>query len=392
MRLKSIAMLGLCVWSLLTGEAAAQVRPAPETRAAAEIAQAERARGAAEAELPPPEVMLEIWQVPVARPYAVDEADMIRLGFEQELPAPGERSARRRAAELRASAALVEGEGRSRELGLRFAHAVVDHQQAVKSHEVHVLHLRLSQRTLELARARHAVGGALSDVSMAELEVARSAALVASDDVRAQTTRQLVEAWSGAAPPKAAVERAELTQLRLARNAELAEARAEHSRSGWPDFRVGASYFAPSGEMKRQGFGVSLGMKLPWLWGGRSGLQSAAESRARALSHELDVKKRDLAAELVQARGAMKAAQTQLQLLRAEVLPALLRARTLTQSAYGSGQSRLEDLLRAEALLVETEMEVVVVEAELAHRTADLEFALGSSEAAGSRNGERNDR
>jgi outer membrane protein TolC len=161
------------------------------------------------------------------------------------------------------------------------------------------------------------------------------------------------------------------------RDAELAEANAEHARSQWPEPRLGVSYFAPSGQMAGHGVGVSLGMQLPWLWGGRGGAQLAAESRSRALSQDLLAKQRDIAIEVLVARGAANAVQRELSVLREAVLPATLRARALAESAYQSGQARLQDVLQAEAQQVDVEMQIVELETELAHHTADLAFAQG---------------
>jgi outer membrane protein TolC len=217
----------------------------------------------------------------------------------------------------------------------------------------------------------------LADVSALEVETARAEALVAADDARVRTSQALLQALRGAGSLEPVGERPELASLRAARDAELAEAHAQHARSRWPDPRVGVSYFAPSGEMTEHGFGVSLGLKLPWLWGARAGSQQAAESRSRALSQDLAAKKRDIAIEVIAARGAASAVQSELTVLRDRVQPATLRARKLAEGAYQSGQGRLEDVLRAEAQQVEVEMQIVELEIELAHHDADLAFALG---------------
>jgi outer membrane protein, heavy metal efflux system len=378
MRLTSIVLMGLpLLWSLTTRYASAQTTP--ELRAAARAAEAVRQEGQAEAELPPLEVMLEVWGVPLRRPYAFDDADMIRVGVEQELPAPGARSSVRRAASLQAQSLQADGQARRRALALRKAHAVVEHHAALRSHRVHLAHLRLAERTLQLARARHAAGGSLADVSALEVEVARAAALVAADEARARTSLDMLAALRDVPSLEPTRERPELTALRLARDAELAEAAARRARNGWPTPRVGLSYFAPSADMAEHGFGVSLGLRLPWLWGSRSGAEQAAASRSRALGEELAVKQRDLALSLIEARGAVATAQGSLSVLKARVLPATQRAQQLAQAAYQSGQGRLEDVLRAEAQQVDTEMQIVELESELAHRNADLAFALGSA-------------
>lgn len=376
MQRKSLCLLGLpLVWSLSLRHASAQV--SHEARAATQAAHATIQEGDAEAELPPLEVMVDVWGVPLERPYAIDDADMIRVGVEQQLPAPGARGSLRRAASLRAQAMVAEGDVRRRALALRNAHAVVEQRAALRSHQVHLVHLQLSERTLEIARARHAAGGPLADVSTAEVEVARAAALVAADEVRAKTSQAVLAGLHGAEALKAVQERPELVALRRARDAELAQGEAERTRSAWPAPRVGVSYFAPSAGMADHGFGISLGMSLPWLWGSRAGAGQAAVSRSRALTEELSIKQRDVALETIEAQGAVNATQASLAVLRERVLPATSRARQLAQGAYESGQGRLEEVLRTEGQLVETEMQIVELENELAHRTLDLDFSLG---------------
>lgn len=376
MRSRFLYLLGLPLsWSLSIPQASAQTTP--EARAAVHAAAAVERESEAAGELPPPEVMLELWGVPVSRPYAVDRASMIRISLEQELTAPGQRSSLRRVANLRAEATRAEGVARSRALALRLAHATLEQRGAERSHRVHLVHLQLSERTLAIARARHAAGGPLQDVSMAEIETARAAALVTADEQRALTSQALAEALRGAGSLEPTSERPELVALQRARDAELAQAEAERKRNGWPAPRIGASYFPPSGGMTEHGFGLSVAMKLPWLWGSRSGSEQAAAGRARALNEELAAKQRDVTLEVVAARGAANEVRSTLTVLQQQVLPATTRARQLARAAYESGQGRLEQVLQAEAQHVDTEMQIIELESELAHRSADLDFALG---------------
>jgi outer membrane protein TolC len=165
--------------------------------------------------------------------------------------------------------------------------------------------------------------------------------------------------------------------LRWSREAELADARAEQARRGWPDFRVGASYFAPTSGRDEHGFGVTLGMKLPWLWGDRSSRQGAANARARGLEQQLVAKRRDLNADTVEAEGALAAAESMQRVLREQVLPVAERGSQLSLSAYQSGQGKLDDVLRAATARVEAEMELVRVEGEIQHRKVELAFLQG---------------
>ncbi|HVY28714.1 MAG TPA: TolC family protein [Polyangiaceae bacterium] len=357
----------------------------PEVKSARLGAVAAAEEAEAEAELPPPELTLDVWRVPVTRPYDVPAADMIRLGIEQELSSPGERRAAREAAQLRGRALLAEAQGRSRALSLRVLHARAELAQVESSHRVHEQHLALAERTLALANARHAAGGSLADATIAEIEVSRARAEVAGDAARSESAAEVMALLqhSGAdasAAPKG--ERPELLALRLSREAELVNARAARSRSSWPDFRVGASYFAPTTGRAEHGFGITLGMKLPWLWGARNGRARAALSRAEALEAEHAAKQRDLATDAAVARGQLQAIESSLRVTREQTLPVIERNHRLAESNYASGAGRLEDTLRAAALLLDTQMEIVRAEAEIAHLKLDVAYLEAGSTPA----------
>ena len=356
----------------------------PEGKAARLSAQAVEQEAKAEAELPPPELTLDVWRIPVTRPYDVPGADMIRLGVEQELVSPAEREARRGAAQLRGDALRAEGETRSRELFLRLAHARVEQARAEAAHAVHQRHLSLAQRALELSRARHAAGGVLADVTLAEIEVAEADAAVSGDAARAESAESVVAALrAGGAEPAAPSngERPELRALRLSREAELRTARAEQARSNWPDFRVGASYFAPTRERDAHAFGITLGMKLPWAWGARAELSRAALGRAEALQAERAAKQRDLALNAELARGELRAVRSRLRVTRERTLQLAERGRALADASYETEKGRLDDLLRAEAKRLEVEMEIVELEARIAHLEVDRAYWEAGSRA-----------
>ena len=76
----------------LTERAVLERHPALLAEASRATALERRAR--AEGALPPPELMAELWQVPLKRPYAVDDAGMLMLSLRQNVPAPGARAAR----------------------------------------------------------------------------------------------------------------------------------------------------------------------------------------------------------------------------------------------------------------------------------------------------------
>jgi hypothetical protein len=352
----------------------------PELRAGRQEADAALTEAEAEAELPPPEVTVDVWRVPVTKPYAVREADMLRIGVEQELASPAARDAQCESARLRGAAVQADAQSRSRALSQRLEHARADQEQVERSHLVHQQHLALAERTLTLAQARHEAGGSLNEVTLAQLEAARARAELAGDQARAASAAQVVTTLvaGGVVDWRSdRGERPELAALRLSREAELQNARSEQARSAWPDFRVGVSYFAPTLARDEHGFGVTLGMKLPWAWGAKSGKARAARSRAEAFEAEREAKLRDLQTDAAVVRGQLQAAEASLHVTREQTLPLAEQNQKLALASYESSAGKLEDTLRAEALRLEIQMEVVRLEAEIAHLKIDVRYLEG---------------
>jgi outer membrane protein TolC len=180
--------------SVLVAEA---LRSHPAIRAAEQRASAVRRLGDSEGSLPAPEAMTQIWQVPIARPYAVNDAQMIMFGVGQKFPAVGARDARRRAADHDAEAELAGSSEVARLVRREVSHAFADYVEASARHRVHREHRALVQRTLDVAAARHAAGGSLSDVAQAEVELARTDADVVTDGTRIEAARSRLNALVG---------------------------------------------------------------------------------------------------------------------------------------------------------------------------------------------------
>ncbi|MEO7331374.1 MAG: hypothetical protein ABI193_22555, partial [Minicystis sp.] len=161
----------------------------PSLIAAAEHVRALTARAGAEGSLPAPELMLEIWQIPFAKPYALDKAGMIMMSVRQQLPAAGslDLTAQATALEARAGAAMVAVEARSllREADRAFA----DYVEATLLHTSHLEHRRVVEQMAAAARARYATGAPLADITKADLELARLDADVAREHGRVEEAR-----------------------------------------------------------------------------------------------------------------------------------------------------------------------------------------------------------
>lgn len=378
---------------------AAALRAHPAIRASQERAAA-RARDAESAgSLPPPEAMMQIWQVPIAKPYALGDAQMIMFGLGQRFPAG--RSARQQAGELDATAERAMGADRARLIRRDVDHAFADYVEATSRHRIHIEHRLVATRIVDLARARHAAGGSLVDFAQAEVELARVDADVVTDGTRIEAARGRLNALLGRdalaplGPPvdvepevsswdtktalaKARESRPELRAADAQRDARREEARAAEKDALIPAFSVAALYFAPTSPMPQHGYGVNASATLPWLWGeaadrrdGRREAAAAAASEARALRIPIE-------ADVATQEANVRAAGARLVTLRERALPASRRAFEVAWSGYVSSRIDVLTVVSTRRSVVDVESEMIVARASLDHALAELEAAVGA--------------
>lgn len=378
----------------------AAVRHHPGVRAAEERARATSLAADAEGRLPPPEAMVQIWQVPIARPYAVGDGQMIMVGLGQTFPAPGARGARERAAHHAADADLAAATDRRRLIRRDADHAFADYVEATARHRIHLEHRAVAERALSLAKARHAGGASLSDVAQAEVELARMESDVVTDRTRIEGARGRLNALLGRdanaplGPPiigepevatwdartastKAREARPEFKMAGAQFDARTEEARAAEQEAKLPSFTVAALYFAPTTPMPQHGYGVNASMSLPWLWGEASSRRDARRQSAVAASSEALAARIPIDAEVATAEANMRASALRLQALRDRALPASRRAFDVAWAGYESARTDVLVLLVARRSVVDVESEIVMARASLDHALAELDAAVG---------------
>lgn len=376
------------------------VRQHPAIAAATARAQSAALSAAAAGKLPPPEAMVQIWQIPIARPYAIGDAGMAMIGVSQAFPAPGTRDARESAGRALAGIERAMIEERARLLRRDADHAFAEYVEATDRHRVHVEHHAVAVRAVELARARLAAGAALTDVAQAETELARDDADVVGDrsrmlGARARLAAVLLRDPGAPLGPPALAEpvttawdlgrsRAEALSSRpeiLASKAEMAgraeEARAARHEATRPSFSVAALYFAPVGSMPAHGYGANAAMSLPWVWGEAGARRDAADAQAVAARRSAEAAPIAVAAEVAQADAMVRAAAERLLALRDRALPAGKRAFEIAWTGYESGRTDLATLLATRRAVVDVESELVAARAGLAHALVELDAAVG---------------
>jgi cobalt-zinc-cadmium efflux system outer membrane protein len=367
--------------------------------AAMQRAHATGLAGRAEGALPPPEAMVQVWQVPVSRPYALD-SQMIMVGVSQSFPAPGSRGAREaaRTSEARALEAMAKDRGRL--VARQAAHAFADYVEATARHTVHREHRDVAARVMAMAEARQASGGALTDVTQADVEAARVEADVVTDATLEESARARINVLLGRAAglplgaprtvdpevpawpldellAQARDARPELRAASAEREARRMDERAAAREATWPAFSVAALYFAPTTSMPEHGYGVNASMSLPWLWGAAGARQDAQRAQLAAATTAEQGAHVDVDAEVVLASAAARSAALRLGVLLGRALPATGRGFDATWSAYATGQRDVLTLLAAERAVVDVREQIVTTRAALDHALADLDAAVG---------------
>lgn len=372
----------------------------PAVAASEQRARATSVAAGASGSLPPPEIMLQIWQVPVARPYAINDAGMVMVGVGQRFPAPGALGARERAGEQMAAAGRAMSVDRARSIRRDAEHAFADYVESTARHTIHLDHRAIGQRALAIARARHAGGASLTDVTQAEVELARIDADVIGDKTRVIGARARLNALlsrdvtaplgiPAAGEPeisgwdlsteigKAREARPELRAAEAEHQARAEEARAASQEAKLPSFSVAALYFAPVGPVPVHGYGANATMSLPWLWGEASARRDAAREMAESARSEARAASIPVNAEVAMADANMRASALRLQALRDRALPASRRSFDAAWAGYEAGRTDVLTLLMAQRSVVDVESEIIVARASLDHALAELDASIG---------------
>ncbi len=368
----------------------------PTIRATQERASAVERRADAEGKLPSPELEVQVWQLPFTSTQG-----MLMAGVRQSFPAMGlALGARADAVRAEARGVKLESSNVERDLRKRAAHAFTDYYEANERVRLHGTHVELAQRILAAARARAEVGGPLSDVTQADVELAtmtveHEESRVRRQGARAEINALLVRGAEAALPnPVAAApaapawsitriveeaqsRRPEVAMARAA--AEVEDARSSVAKREWlaPTITVGALYFAPVGPTNISGAGATLTVELPWLWGERKARFDAARLEASASRTRVEGTRVDVAGEVSLAWRDAVAAALRVKSYDELVLPATHKALDVAFASYTTAKTDLPVLLLATRSLVDAELARLVAATTLEHALVDLDAAAG---------------
>jgi outer membrane protein TolC len=380
-------------------------RDLAETQARARAAEA---RSRAAGRLPDLEAKYEQWGVPLSRPWALDRSDTLMIGVRQSFPAWGSLDARGRAAAEEAGGAQDSARARRQEVAAQVRRTYATYYKADQELRLHLEHVGLTSRVLELAKLNQRTGHAgLQDVLRLELELTRLHTDVARIEREQRSSRALLNALMDRAPDAplgppedltvsptndvAALEksldanRPEIAAATRAvrRSEALLEGTKRSARV--PNLMVGVDYwYMPMGIETHHGYGAMVAINLPWLSGRRGDEVREGEQTVQAEQAALASTRNAVRYELRDAAARLESARQSFTIVDQDLLAQAKRSLDATQAAYASGHSDAVALLDALRSYLQVRIERVRALAELASSQADLERAAGTLAAEGS--------
>lgn len=380
----------------------------PGLAEAREQVQEREARASAARRLPDPELKYEQWGVPLGRPYALDQAQTLMLGLRQSFPAPGSLAARGRSARDDAEAAADAARSRRLDIVRQVKHAFWTYARADREYWIHLEHVDLAQRAVDLTRGEYRTGRATQqDVLRAIVELSRLHNDVAGIEQERTSARALLNTLM-ARPPGAPLgrpmvpetppagdirlvdlerrldsDRPELAAARRAIRSREASAEAARIAGRWPTFMVGADYWLMPQMEPHHAYGAMVSVSLPWLNPRHREEAREAEHARSAEEHALESAKNAALYELHDAAARVEAARQSLGIISRDLLPQARQSFEAAQSGFAAGQGTALALLDSLRSYLQVRVEESRARARLEMAVADLERAVGGDLAGG---------
>jgi outer membrane protein TolC len=373
----------------------------PELAEARERVQVARELAPAAARLPDPEFEYQLWAQPLARPYALDDAQMHMFGVRQSFPAPGSRGAQLEAGLAQAEVASQARRAREQDLVARVRRGYAEYYRADREYRIHREHALLAQQAVDLARAVYQGGrGSQQDLLRAAVELSRLHTDIAAIDRDRRTARALLNTLMARAidaplgPPAAlepavldihvdrleravAERRPEIAAAEGAIRSRESELDAARSTARWPSFMVGVQYMYMPPENEPHNYGVMFSMSLPWLNPRHQEQVRAAEASVAAERSALSSTRYAARYELYEAVERLRAARESFVILERDLLPQAQQSFESAEAVYRGGQADSLGMLDALRSLLDVRLERERALARIETALADTERAAG---------------
>ncbi|HET6146536.1 MAG TPA: TolC family protein [Polyangia bacterium] len=371
-------------------------------------ARAVEARSQAATRLPDLEAKYEQWGIPLARPYALDQANTLMLGVRQTFPAWGSLAARGRAAAEDAASAQDAARARRQEVAAQVRRTYASYYAADQELHLHLEHVGLTSRVLGLARLNQRTGhGSLQDILRLELELTRLHTDVARIERQQRSSRALLNALmdrpaeAPLGPPEdlSITPSTDITALERSidgsrpevvaagRGVRRSEALLDGARRSarFPNIMVGLDYwYMPMFPDFHHAYGAMVAINLPWLSGRHQDEEREAEQTVVAERHAFESTRNTVRYELRDAAARVDSARQSFTVIDQDLLAQARRSLEATQAAYAAGQGDAVGMLDALRSYLQVRIERVRALAELASSQTDLERAAGLLAAEGS--------
>lgn len=356
--------------------------------------------GRAEGSLPSPSMSVKAWNLPLARPYAADEAEMYMVEFSQMFPPAGVRGAMRRAAEEEAQAMLAMAEAEKYRVAQRAFDAFTAYAQAFQEQAIQRRQLSLLEQMGRVVQARYSTGGSvLGGVARIDLELAKTQRALSRIQGEIAQARSMLNALlrrpatAALGPPRemppetvrlpmeellsrATINRGSSKAADAKSRAAGARVDAAKAEARAPEWMVEFGYWQDP--KMRPGFGLSASMSLPWLWGPQGARVSQMRSEEAAEQAAREAESVDAQDEVSEAHARLQAAEEQLLVIHGRALPAARRSIEALTAGYATGNTSLLEWVDAARAVLDFEMEDIQLRAELMHALAALEQAVGA--------------
>ena len=346
----------------------------------------------------------EQWAVPLARPWALNEASTLMFGLRQEFPAPGSVRARARGSVEEAAISLQAERARELDIVAQVRKVYYEYYRSEQEYHIHLDHVTLAQEIVELARTNYRVGkGTQQEVLRALVELSKLHNDVAYIEQHRLTARALLntlmarpvdaplapppEFQPSTVPPKVAelealIERERPEVLSAARAIKRSEAALDEAKSTlhFPSFMIGADYWyqpTAADPSPTHAYAAMVSFNLPWLNPKHWDDVHVAEHMLAADRRALESARNMAQYQLRDAVAHVIAAQQSFVIIDRDLLAQATQSFQAARADFAAGTGDAIGLLDAFRSYLQVRLDRAEAIAKLSSSMADLDRAIG---------------
>jgi outer membrane protein TolC len=400
---RSVAALDASASALSVDDAvAAALQSNPDIRAAVRRLSLAQLKTTTAHSLDDPMLMVRDWDTPVAKPWDLNQAQLM-VSLQQTFLSRQKRDARAKLAEDDAGVAANDLEALRQEISVEVRKLCIGLLRNADEERLQARQSSLLKEAITAALAEYTTGKApQADVLRAQMAMTRlNAQLIEREEERDNARAQLnalmgrrpeeaIEIAGSYTSPAALPSIEELEQAAMEHRPELAALRAQVTKSRdegkltrlamKPDFTVGLGYMLmPTGSLARNAYMGEVSMNLPRLNRERhEGETKQADAATDVSQAELDARAATVFLEIRQSQIAVLAAQKRVKLYRDTLLPQAEASFKASTAAYQNNRAELMSLIDAQGLLLDIQTATYKASAATDEGMAQLERAIGA--------------